>query len=498
MTKLKYIRGEMLWVFFFLTFLVLQPHQEASALDGESLKNALQESLEKADLGEDARFAALVLDPKTGEIVFDLNSEVPMKPASVTKTFTMAASLDQISHTHRFTTLVATNGAIDGHTLKGDLVIVGGGDPSLGPRSEPNKEMLGIFEEWAEYLKRMGIEKIDGDIIGDDSFFPDDRWGQGWYPNEKAEWYMAEISALAFNDNCIDVSFNAEGEIGESATITKIAPPGDYSKITSEVEIIAENEDAKGVDFFRDDEKMTVRAVGSLNKDKTRTRWTAVPDPARYTAHTFHHVLTEGGITITGGIASRHRDGDEPNRYRTILIKHESPMLGEFLSVILDNSQNLYTEMVGRVAAMEAGLPATFEGGVDLIKMYLVKNEIPMEGFELYDTSGLSSKNRIMPLTIGRLLENMYGDTPLKRLYRESMADSRESGSIRSRLKEVEGVVDAKTGSLGDTKSLAGYLTLPSGKDYVFVVMNDLAEKGGARDQLDEAVELIEKALLSH
>lgn len=466
----------------------------------ETLAERLVRMFEEAELGENARFSALVVDAETGEWLVNVNPNTPMKPASLTKMFTVAAALDALEPNARFFTDLETYATVDERgTLQGDLIVRGGGDPGLGPRFLLEKDDPAlVLRRWARQLRRDGIRAIAGNIVGDDSHFLNDRWGEGWYYNERAEWYMAEISALNFNDNCIDLTFVARRRPGREVHLASIAPDNDYYTIRNDVTVVAPGERAEGVRLFRQEADNAVFSRGSMERGSARTRWAAVEDPARWTAHSFRKVLEEEGIKVEGKAVSRHRPegADEPTqREDHVLLRHYSAPLSDQAVIILANSQNLYAEAVARNAALAAGYEPSFQGATAHITAFAERERIARPGFALFDASGLSPLNRIPPRSTIEVLRYARDRAEHGALFRESLARPGERGSLRARLDALEGRLSAKTGSLGDTSTIAGYLVTEDGREYLISVMVDLVSRGGAQAFVDRAVVEIDESL---
>lgn len=453
----------------------------------------LGELFERADLGENARWAAVAMNPRTGEWLVECNADEPMKPASTTKLFTVAAALDVMEPTTRFTTTIETDGELDEKgILHGSLVIRGGGDPSLGPRLRDDGEnVVAVFEDWAAQLRSLGIRRIEGDVIGDDSYFANDRWGQGWYPDEKANYYMAECSALTFNDGCIDVTFEAKGKPGKVARIKRLAPDNDFYEIVSEVQIVDAEGSPSTPGFDRHEDARRVVCTGRMRQGEETTRWTAVGDPAYFVSYTFKDILDDNGIKVSGNAISRHRPegAQNPNApLRRVLVQHVSEPLSAQMIPILSHSQNLYAEVIGRNAAIAAGEESTFQGACKHITDYVEENGLMRPGFVLFDCSGLSSLNRVPARAIAALLHHMHHQGFDGQLFKDCLDLPGERGTLRGRLHEVKGRFRGKTGKLGDTDALAGYLTTEAGQEYIVVVMNDGATKNDGQGLVNDMI----------
>jgi len=466
------------------------------ALAAADLETDLRARFAEAGLSEDARLAVTISRADTGERLVEINANEPMKPASTTKLFTAAAAVDRLGPDYHVTTRVFTDGGLNAEAdrLEGNLFIRGGGDPGLGPRFQEDKSAVTrVFREWAQFLKDRGVSEIGGDVVGDDRLFTGPHTGLGWYPEERAEWYMAEITALTFNDGCVDLHFHAPGSPGKETRV-EIVPDVDYFNFQNKV-LSVPTEAGTDIDLFRNEEENRHVAIGTVAVDSERTRWTAVHDPAGFTAAVLLDEFEAQDIEVGGRAHSTsdavYQDAPQPEDLK-ILITHDSAPLSEQLVPILSSSQNLYAEMVGRWIALEAGQEPSFEGVSDTLTEWAGENGLRRNGFVLMDASGLSSVNRIPARALNDLLLWMDGSEHAA-LFHESMARAGERGSLRARLSGLTGRFHAKTGSLGDTSTVAGWLITPAGDEYVITVMID--STGGAQAVLDSLMLFIDERL---
>lgn len=143
--------------------------------------------------------AVLVQDLNTGKVLVSHNTDTPLLPASIMKTVTIAGLLQEKGPDERFHTLVYADGPIKGNIIEGDLLITGGGDPTLGADCEPNS--ADIAEEIIAALRHKGITKINGNLRVDTSLYAGPACPPSWVAGDLKESYGTGSHALNFRRN---------------------------------------------------------------------------------------------------------------------------------------------------------------------------------------------------------------------------------------------------------------------------------------------------------
>jgi len=243
-----------------------------------------------------AVWGVLVESLDTGETLYRLNPDTLVVPASNMKVVSMAAGATRLGWDFRFETRLETRGTIEGNTLRGDLVVVGGGDPSINARSGDREA---VFAEWADALRQAGITRIDGRIVGDDNAFDDERYGDGWAWDDFAFGYQAPIGALQFNENVVDVVVRAGASPGEPAAV-ELRPSVSDLVLVSRV-VTGEAAAEADVDIARWPGRAELEVRGVIpagGKDVVRTA--AVDNPTLYFARALREALVTRGIEVSG------------------------------------------------------------------------------------------------------------------------------------------------------------------------------------------------------
>ena len=193
------------YLFFIFTFL--------------SLFSFAQEKLFSLEGAQSSVYAKYI----DGEVLLDKNSSWRLNPASVAKLFTTSASLDTFGADYTFETKIYFSGIKKGSKIKGDIYIVGGGDPSLASKYF-DKSIEQVVLSWVEALKEQGITKITGNIYGDNTLFKDNTLPVYTTYQNIGNYFAAPADALTIKDNNFSVYFEPSGKEGELGKIAQITP----------------------------------------------------------------------------------------------------------------------------------------------------------------------------------------------------------------------------------------------------------------------------------
>jgi len=194
------------------------PPQAGRQPDGQS-EQAVARQLDQifaAPITDHAIWAVEVKSLDTGRVWYARNPRTLVMPASNMKIVTLAAAAETLGWDHRFKTTLETIGTIEDGVLRGDLVIRGGGDPTINKR---NERATAVFDEWAAALKAAGITRIVGNVVGDATAFHAIGLGQGWSWDYLDAGYAAPASALELNENIATLSITPGAKQGDDAPL---------------------------------------------------------------------------------------------------------------------------------------------------------------------------------------------------------------------------------------------------------------------------------------
>jgi D-alanyl-D-alanine carboxypeptidase/D-alanyl-D-alanine-endopeptidase (penicillin-binding protein 4) len=448
------------------------------------------------DIFNDPRFSnatwgVCIRSMETGEYLFRLNDTKSLLPASNFKLFTTAEALSLLSPDFRYTTQLITTGRIADGTLHGDLIIRGAGDPTLGSSlAFPDSSPSFIFNAWADSLSKHGIKRIDGSIIGDDSYFTDDLYPSGWEIEDLPYYYAMQTTALAFDENQIEVSVSPGLSKG-SVVRYELEPNTDYVTVdnrgmTRQDSIVLKRRHlpdsviatgATSIDITRDigTNSISVRGEIPLSAPVTSEQL-SVENPTLYAASVFREALEERGIEIIGKTRTA-RELAKPIPYlkARVLASYISPPLSDIVAIMNKHSDNLYAEELFRTVGKEIGGEGSWQRGTEVMKKYLASIEIDTGRVSINDGSGLSRMDLVTAQQMVSLLHTMRERSKLFAAFYPSLSIMGVDGTLSSRLKETraEGNVYAKTGFLTGVRSISGYLTTRDGEMLAFSIIGN-------------------------
>lgn len=435
----------------------------------------------------------LVVDAQTGETLFEKNADGYFVPASNMKLFTTALALAKLGPDYKFHTTLETRGTISpGGILSGDVVLVGRGDPNLSNRKFPyelKEEFDGPPEkallELADALVARGVKEISGDVIGDDSYFPRERYPNGWEIDDMVWEYGAALSAIVVDDNTVAVTLIPGEKTGDpvQASVAPLTP--DFA-LQNDV-ITSASEVKSDLTLTREPGASLVVVRGTLPaKSAPRKLVLAIEEPAQHAASLLAALLAERGVKLNGKVRAVHVPEADVTP-RTVLAEHVSVPLGDSVKLVNKISQNLHTEMLLRTAARQNSLWSTPEEMLKTPEGFYAAAGIAPDDVIQTDGSGLSRHDLVTPRSIVTLLKYAQGQTWFAPYY-ASLPVAGIDGSLQDRMKGTvaAGRIHAKTGSVEHVRTLSGFAETPSGRRLIFSFLSN--NQGGKSHEAADAL----------
>lgn len=484
---------------------------------GTRLATRIHAILQADPANQHALWGISAVDLATGASIYAENADKLLMPASNTKLFTTATTLALIGPDYRFLTTIESKSPPDkSGRIAGDVVLVGRGDPNLSGRvlpylkkTERQLPHTRIIEEMADQVVAAGVKVINGDIVGDDSYFVHEPYGEGWSQDDLMWDYGAPISALTVNDNIVFAGVKPGAHVGAIAELT-LDPYSSYYNIRNLVRTTAAGT-PRNIGILREPGSMELTFWGTIALgDPGDDEALAIDEPALANAQLLRTLLQQRGVIIHGSARAQHSYPwqyppplenlplvvpQQSEQARTVLARHESLPLIEDLRVINKISQNLHVEMMLRLLGKLRGSSGSFSGGLDVEKHFLTDQvHLDPSEFSFHDGSGLSREGLVTTHALTQLL--VYARSqPWGEQLRDTLPIAGEDGSLSTRFRGTFGAdhVDAKTGQLMGVNSLSGYATTRKGHEIAFsiIVNHHLLGNTKAKQMIDDIVNAI-------
>ena len=444
---------------------------------------AVDRALATAPVG--TRIGLVVVDEDGREIVA-VRGDERFVPASNTKIFTTAAAFAMLD--------VAAPDGGGGATVRldgRDVVLAGRGDARLSSAAGCTVDCLADLARAVAAHSRMV-----GDVIGDDTSFPDERWPAGMSWNNQVGRYGTAISALSVDDNVTTLAVTAS-EIGKPPTI---ASDG-YYRIDNAAITVPGGKAALTVTRIPGSDLL--RLTGSIPAGVvTETLTVGIDDPAHRTAWLFATMLRASGVRVTGKVTVRHRavtPADDPETRGIapvarppslpVLATLVPPPLVEDLRHTNKTSQNLHAELFLRRIGAVNGSGSVADGRAAVIAV-LDRAGVARWSYDLADGSGMSNYNRVTPRATVRFLRWIQAQ-PWGAAWRATLPVGGIDGTLARRFKgtPLDGKLFAKTGSLNAANALSGFLVTATGRTFTFSALaNDMPDDASATGAVDKAL----------
>ena len=435
----------------------------------------------------------------TGKVVFEENAEKYFMPASNMKSFTVATAMEKLSPNFRFTTSVFANSMPDASgTIKGDLTIYGRGDVSFSTAFYESDYYKGL-DNLVERIVAAGVKRIEGNLVGDESYFSGAPLPAGWEWDDLQWYYGAEVSALPLNDNALDLSVKA-GSVGAPCVVS-LLPSNPVVRIINTCVTTARGT-GNTLAIKKDLDQNVLEISGTLPVGGDGFyKPVTVSHPAEMFVALLRQRLEQKGVVVTG--QTRVIGGKEKaaraaaSQVAPVQIAQlESPPFSLIAAKTMKPSQNMYTETIlwalGEQLGNRPGSRATSaERGIAVVRSFLTEIGVAPDGIIQYDGSGLSRHNLVTPSSLVTLYTYMARQSPYSAAWLDSLTIGGVDGTLANRFKgaKTKGNVRGKTGTIDQVAALSGYVTTAAGERLVFsIIINGVDRESVRVSTIDQIV----------
>ena len=439
-----------------------------------------------------------------GTVLMDVRSDNLMVPASNVKIITAGTALETLGKDFRWDTNLAYSGTIEDGVLKGDIYIIGGGDPTLAADGKADA----VFAQWKEMILAKGITSIEGNIIGDTRYYDGAPEATSWQYEDLGFYYGKGPEALNYYKNSQDINVGAGKAVGDPVQISVTGPQLPWMRYIHNSTTATVGSGDK-LYFYNSDLAPVGAMRGTLGLDiKTKNEQVSNRFPAYTCAYFFHKYLQQNLISVSGCYADITSDEyirtdlDTPTRTKAAqwsemknIGSSYSVQLSQVIQEMLHTSDNFYAEATLQALGLEVRGHTDFASGTGAIEDYVKEMGLDTKGMRLKDGSGLSRANYVSPAFLVSFLEMMM-ETPSYETLLESLPQP-GYGTLASYMtgapQDLKKRVRMKTGSMDGVRCLAGYILPADGNKentiiFSIMVNNSTAASRSLINELDKMI----------
>jgi serine-type D-Ala-D-Ala carboxypeptidase/endopeptidase (penicillin-binding protein 4) len=423
----------------------------------------------------------------TGELLYEHQGDIRLHPASNMKIFTCAVGLTVLGEDYTFKTELHTDGEVKNGMLSGNVYLKGKGDPTL---------LQTNIDLFSKRLVEKGIYRIEGNIIGDDSWYDDIRLSQDLNWNDEHQYYGSQVSALTVSPNedydsgTVKLTVTPSSIIGKQPTIT-LTPKTEYIQLINKATTIAaltREEHELMVTRGHGNNVVTISGTIPIQTEPV-TEWVAVWEPTNYVLELFRNSLMQVGINWTGKLLT----GKTPES-ATLIHEHISMPLKDLAIPFMKLSNNGHGETIVKELGKVVKGEGSWDCGLEVMNSTLQKFGVDTSNIVIRDGSGISHVTLIPPNEISKFLFRIQREKWFPSFYRSLPIAGREErmvgGTLRERMTGLH--VNAKTGTIMGVSTLSGYLKVNNEESLIFSIMlNNLLDEEDGPDIIDRLLGII-------
>jgi len=438
-----------------------------------------------------------ITEAETGFVVKEYNSRKSLIPASILKLVTSAVALELLGPRYTFKTTIGYTGSLNKRTgkLEGNIIIKGEGDPALG--SEYFSDNYGDFiNTWVQEIKNMGIRKIVGRVITDDSYYDFQPVPSKWLWEDIGNYYGAGAYGLSVFDNTYQTHFKTSSD-SSLPVINKISPTPFKYQLSNQLFAAGKSDEGYVFTAPYGTKGWITGTIPPEQEDFVLKA--SITDPPRLIAKIVSDKLEASGISISKNPTTIRLEHTTVHGDIIPIAETISPTLTEIIAVLNHESVNLFAEHLIKELGKQYKDTGSTASGIVVVKEFLQNAGINTDGIFIEDGSGLSALNSINTSAMVKLLNYMECKGKYFPDYYASLPDAGKNGTLKSYFKDpvFDSNLKAKSGSMTRVRSFAGYFTTESGKKLTFsIIVNNFT--GPARNLINGIEEILRETILNN
>ncbi len=436
-----------------------------------------------------------LIDADSGRTIFEYNACKSLMPASVMKLVTTSAAIELLGPGYTFRTKAGYSGEFNRRSgrLNGNIVITGGGDPSLGSK-EFNDHYADFTAKWIDDIIKAGIKKVNGKVITDDSYYDYQPVPAKWLWEDTGRYYGAGAYGLSVYDNTYEIHFKTFTD-SSGHVITGVSPEECRVELADWL-TVSGTEDEGYVFAAPYTEEGWLAGTIPANQDDFILK-ASIPDPPLLMAKILDKKLRSAGIKISEDPATIRRVSSIDREFIP-LTEVISPPLKDIIRVLNHESVNLYAEHLLKELGKVFKNNGSAQSGIMVLNEFLTSAGINMDGMFIEDGSGLSPLDAVNAKGMADLLFYMKKKGLYFNEFFNSLPEAGKEGTLKNYFRDpvFDSRLSAKSGSMTRVRSYAGYITTLSGKELIFcIIVNNYS--GPSRKIISGIEEIIKEIILS-
>jgi len=425
---------------------------------------------------KNASISFQVVRLKDKKVIAEYNPNQSMVSASTMKVVTTATALEILGSYKKFETQLLYSGHIDSNcVLHGDIIIKGGGDPTLGSKYF-YKNQSALMHNWADDIAKLGIHKIEGRIIADASYFSDEYVPSTWSWGDMGNYYGTGVSGLNIYDNTLKFNFSSGPKNGDSTVIECIEPYCPGLTIDNRVKAGKTKKDLAYIYGGPFDQYRLIKGTIPMGVSDFIVKG-SMHDPAYVAAFELESILWKMDIPVSKTATTNRNlemfENEKISSELKLISKIESPSLSKIVYWTNLISNNLFAETLLRQIGKKKYKDGSVFSSTLAVQKFWKSKDVVLNGFYMNDGSGLSRSNAISARNLVQILEYMKTKSKYKDSFYSSLPIAGKTGTLKSygRKTAIQGNLRAKSGTMTRVKSFAGYVKDKSGENLAFAII---------------------------
>lgn len=406
-----------------------------------------------------------IIDLSNSKTVIAHNEQSALTPASLTKIVTTATAFEMLEVDYKIPTTIGYTGTLTNGVVKGNIVIIGAGDPTT--ESKYFKDRIGVIDSWITAIKDSGIKAIEGSIVMQSENFSKEAISSRWIWEDMGNYYGSGVYPFSITDNTYTIAFKS-GKAGTPVSIIEKSAEADELVFRSDVIAAANNKDSA---YIYGSPLDKIRYIhGSIPEHRERFEIKgSISNPPLELGKKVKIKMEQAGITCANEVMVEQQS----RSYITPIKTYYSPTIKEIIKPTNHKSINLFADHLFWQLSLASGKTACVRNSYTELSTFWKEKGIDTEALQLWDGSGLSPQNTVSPAFLTDMLVWINSNSANRTDFIETLPIAGKSGTVKRFLADtrLSGKVCLKSGSMDRVRCYAGYVMKNGSPQYAFAIM---------------------------